>query len=142
MGFSLVGAAAIIGVSVLMCLEIIMSTTVPTITNVDDAFDEMRDRIIDQVQTDINITNVINTVNGSNYDINITVDNIGSITLKTSLFNILINGTINNFSCSKSYIHPENNVYFNVYNFSGSGLMKVKVVTNNGISDYYEFTLT
>lgn len=141
MGFSLVGAAAIIGVSVLMCLEIIMSTTVPTITNVDDAFDEMSDRIIDQVQTDINITNVINTVNGSNYDINITVDNIGSITLKTSLFNILINGTINNFSCSKSYIHPENNVNFNVYNFSGSGLMKVKVVTNNGISDYYEFIL-
>ena len=141
MGFSLVGAAAIIGVSVLMAIEIIISTSVPTITNVDDAFDEMRDRVISQVQTDINITNVISVVNGSNYDINITVENIGSITLETSNFNIIINGTINSFSCSKSYIHPENIVYFNVLNFSGSGVLKLKVVTNNGISDYYEFSL-
>ena len=141
MGFSLVGAAAIIGVSILMGIEIIVSITVPTITNVHNAFDEMRDRAIDQVQTDINITEVDSIVNGSNYDINITVENTGSITLETIFFDILINGTKNDFSCSKSYIHPENKVYFNVSNLSASGMMRLKVVSNNGISDYYEFTL-
>ncbi len=141
MGFSLVGATAIIGVSIIMCIEIIISTTVPTLTNVDNSFDEMRDRVISQVQTDINITNVVSIANGSNYDVNITIENTGSITLETSNFNILINGTINNFSCSKSFIHPENDVYFNVLNFSGLGVMKLKVITNNGISDYYEFNL-
>lgn len=141
MGFSLVGAAAIIVVSILMGIEIIVSTTIPTLTDVHDAFDEMKDRAIAQVQTDINITNVNNIVNGSNHDINITVENTGSITLETTFFNILINGTKNDFSCSKSYIHPENKVYFDVSNLSGSGIRRLKVVTNNGISDYYEFTL-
>jgi len=141
MGFSLVGAAAIIGVSILMVIEIIVSTTIPTFTDVHNAFDEMRDRAIAQVQTDINITDVNSIVNGSNYDINITVENTGSITLETILFDILINGSKNDFSCSKSYIYPENIVYFNVSNLSGSGINRLKIVTNNGISDYYEFTL-
>jgi archaellum component FlaF (FlaF/FlaG flagellin family) len=141
MGFSLVGAAAIIGVSILMSIEIIVSTGVPTIINVDDAFDEMRNRAIDQVQTDINITGVTSIVNGTGYDINISVENTGSITLKTTYFDILINGIKYDFSCSKSYIHPENNVYFNVSSLTGVGARKLKVVTNNGISDYYEFSL-
>lgn len=141
MGFSLVGAAAIIGVSILMGIEIIVSTTIPTLIDVHDAFDDMRDRAIAQVQTDINITDVNSIANGSNYDINITLENTGSVTLETTFFNILINGTKNDFSCSKSYIHPENKVYFDVSNLSGSGLRRLKVVTNNGISDYYEFTL-
>ena len=141
MGFSLVAAAAIIGVSILIALEVIVGTTVPTITNVHDSFDDMRDRAIDQVQTDINITDVTTEVNGSNHDINITLENIGSTTLKTSYFNILINGTDNPFTCSKTYIHPENEVYFNVSSLPGNGLRRLKVVTENGISDYYEFTI-
>ena len=141
MGFSLVGAAAIIGVSILMIIEIIVSTGVPTITKVDDAFDEMRNRAIDQVQTDINITGVTSIVNGTGYDINISIGNTGSVTLKTSYFDILINGIKNDFSCSKSYIYPENTVYFNVTSLTGVGARKLKVVTNNGISDYYEFSL-
>ncbi len=142
MGFSLVAAAAIIGVSALMVIELIVGTTIPTITDIHDSFDDMKDRAIDQVQTDINITDVTSEVNGSNYDINVTVENTGSITLKTSYFNILINGTENQFTCSKSYLHPENEIYFNVSSLTGSGKRILKVVTNNGISDYYEFTLS
>lgn len=141
MGFSLVAAAAIIGVSVLMAIEIIVSTTIPTLTDVHDAFEDMRDRAIDKVQTEINITDVSSEANGSNYDINVTVENTGSVTLETAYFDILINGTKNEFTCSKSYLHPENEVYFNVSSLSGSGKRRLKVVTNNGISDYYEFIL-
>jgi len=141
MGFSLVGAAAIIGVSILMCIEIIISTTIPVLTDVDNAFDDMRNRAITEVQTDINITDVTSLVNGSNYDINIIIENTGSVTLETEFFDILINGTRNDFTCSKSYIHPENEVYFNISSYSGSGNLRLKVVTNNGISDYYEFIL-
>ena len=142
MGFSLVAAAAIIGVSVLMVIELIVGTTIPTITDIHDSFDDMKDRAIDQVQTDINITDVTSVPNGSNYDINITVENTGSVTLNTLNFNILVNGTENQFTCLKSYLHPENEVYFNVSSLAGSGKRILKVVTNNGISDYYEFTLS
>ena len=141
MGFSLVAAAAIVGVSILMVIEIIVGTTIPTITDVHDTFDDMRDRVIDQIQTDINITDVTSETNGSNYDINVTVENTGSTTLETVYFNILINGTEKKFTCSKSYLHPENEVFFNVSSLQGTGLRRLKVVTNNGISDYYDFTL-
>ena len=141
MGFSLVAAAAIIGVSVLIAIEIIVGTTIPTITNVHDSFDEMRDRAIDQVQTDINVTSVTTEANGSNTDINVTLKNIGSVTLKTSYFSILINGVDQKYTCSNTYLHPENEVYFNVSSLIGSGDRRLKIVTDNGISDYYDFII-
>jgi archaellum component FlaF (FlaF/FlaG flagellin family) len=142
MGFSLVAAAAIVGVSLVMGLEIIVGTTIPTITNINESYNEMRNRAIDQVQTNINITSVTSEINGSNYDINITVENVGSVTLEPTYFNILINGIKNEFTCSKTFLYPENEVYFNVLNISGSGECRLKIVTNNGISDYYMFILT
>ncbi len=141
MGFSLIAAAAIIGLSIVMAIEIIVSTTIPTVNDVHNAFDNMRDRSIEQVQTDINITGITSEVNGSNYDINITVENTGSVTLKTIYFNILVNGTDKPFSCSKTYLYPEKEVYFNVSNLQGIGNRRLKVITNNGISNYYDFTL-
>jgi archaellum component FlaF (FlaF/FlaG flagellin family) len=141
MGFSLVAAAAIIGVSVLIAIEVIVGTTVPTFTNVHESFREMKDRAINQVQTDINITSVTTEANGSNTDINITIKNIGSTSLETSYFYILINGTRNSFTCSNSFLHPEDEVYFNVSSLPSTGPRRLKVVTNNGISDYYDFTI-
>lgn len=141
MGFSLVVAASIIGVSVLMAIEIIVGTTIPTLTNVQDSFYDMRNRAIDKIQTDINITDVTIEINGSNYDINITVENLGSTSLETEYFNILINGTEKQFTCSTSYLHPENEEYFYVSNLQGSGERKLKIITDNGISDYYKFIL-
>jgi archaellum component FlaF (FlaF/FlaG flagellin family) len=142
MGFSLVAATAIIGVSLVMCLEIIVGTTVPTITDLNESFNYMKNRAIDQIQTNIDVTNVASEINGSNYDINITVENIGSTTLQTMYFDILINGTKNEFNCSKSYLYPGHEVYFNVLNISGSSEKRLKIVTNNGISDYYMFILS
>ncbi|OGS40170.1 MAG: hypothetical protein A3K77_03570 [Euryarchaeota archaeon RBG_13_31_8] len=141
MGFSLVAATAIIGVSLIMCLEIIVGTTIPTITDLNKSFDYMRNRAIDQVQTNIDIISVTSEINGSNFDINITVENIGSITLQTSNFDILINGTKNEFTCSKSYLYPEGEVYFNILNIPGSGEKRLKIITNNGIADYYLFII-
>ena len=141
MGFSLVAATAIIGFSVVMAIEIVVSTTIPTIVDVHNAFDEMKDRAIDQLQTDINITDVTSLVNGSNYDINIKVKNTGSVTLKTKYFNILVNGTDKLFICSKIFIYPKNEVYFNVSSIQETGNLRLKVITNNGISDYYDFNL-
>ena len=141
MGFSLAAAFAVIGVSILISIEILTGSLLPTITDFDDSYEDMIEREIDRVQTDINITNVSTSANNSNYDHNITLENTGSVTLKTSDFTILINGTIQQFSCSNSYLYPEKIVYFNIYNLAGNGSKRLKVVTDNGISDYYEYTI-
>jgi len=140
MGFSLAGAFAIIGVSILMVFEILTGNLLPAITDYNDSYDDMKDRIIDQVQTDISITSVSTSINGSNYDLNITVENTGGTTLKTNDFNVLINGTSNSFTCSNSYLYIDSSVYFNVTNLPGSGDRRLKVVTNNGVSDYETYT--
>lgn len=141
MGFSLAAAFAVIGVSILISIEILTGSLLPTITDFDDSYEDMIEREIDRVQTDINITSVSTSANNSNYDHNITLENTGGVTLKTSDFTILINGTVQQFSCSNSYLYPEKIVYFNIYNLAGNGSKRLKVVTDNGISDYYEYTI-
>jgi len=143
MGFSLVAATAIIGVSILIAIEMMIGATIPTLTNVYDAYDEMRDRSIDQLQTDINITSVTTTANGANFDLNFTVKNTGSITLKTNYFNVLVNGTSHSFTSEKTYLYPEGQIWFNVTNLAGGAAShRLKVVTDNGISDYKGFITT
>ena len=141
MGFSLVAAFAVIGVTVLISIEIFTGAMLPTLTDFDGSYDEMIERKIDRVQTNINITNVSTLVNGSNYDHNITVKNTGSVTLKTTDFTILINGTKQQFICLDPYLYPQRNSYFIIHNISGSGTKLLKVITNNGISDFYQFTV-
>jgi len=142
MGFSLSATTAIIGVSILLAIEIIVSTTIPTVTDIHESYGEMRERSIDRIQTDINITSIVISDNGSNYDLNITLKNIGSTTLETTDFNILINGSMQEFSCKVPYIHPKNKANFNIYNLPGKGLRRLKVVTNNAISDYQIYIIT
>jgi len=141
MGFSLVAATAIIGVSLIMCMEIIVGTTIPAVSDINKSFNYMRDRAIEQVHTLIDITSVSYILNGSNYDINITVENIGTITLQTTHFDILIDGIKNDFTCSESYLYPGDQVYFNVTNVPDNGQKRLKIITNNGISDYSIFTI-
>jgi archaellum component FlaF (FlaF/FlaG flagellin family) len=138
-GFSLVAAGAIIGVSILISLEILIGGLLPTITNIDDSLDDAIDRSVDRIQTDINITGVSVYINGSNYDHNITLKNEGSITLKTAYFVILINGTTQKFRCPDLYLYPKYETHFNITNLSGSGNKRLKVITGNGIIDYYEY---
>jgi archaellum component FlaF (FlaF/FlaG flagellin family) len=142
MGFSLSASTVIIGVSVLIAAEIIIGVFVPMVENIDESYGNMKDRIVDQVQTSINITNVVTTINGVDHNISITVKNTGSVVLNTSYFNVLVNGTDRQFVCSKSYIYLENIAYFNVTGLEGStGARRLKIVTENGVTDYYEYTL-
>ena len=141
MGFSLSAAAAIIGISTLVAIEILTGSLLPLYTDIIESYSDMKDRAINQIQSDISIISVSTPSNGTNYDLNVTIENTGSITLETSYFNVLINGTDHQFTSSESYLHSKNEVYLNVNNLSGNGRKKLKIVTNNGISDHYEYTI-
>jgi archaellum component FlaF (FlaF/FlaG flagellin family) len=140
MGFSLIASAAILGVTLFMAAEIITSDLLPTIEGINDSYGDMKNRIRDQIQTDINITTVTRVENGTNYDYNISVKNTGCVSLNTADFMILINGTEYKSTSSHLYLYPENTVYFQVMNAAGTGTIRIKVITNNGIADYYTYT--
>jgi archaellum component FlaF (FlaF/FlaG flagellin family) len=139
MGFSLIAAAAILGFTLFMAAEIITSDVLPTIEGINDSYGDMKDRLHDQLQTDINISAVSRLFNGANYDYNISVQNTGSVTLYTEDFMILINGTGYPITCSHRYLHPENTVYFRIVNVAGAEAKRIKVISNNGIADYYAY---
>lgn len=139
MGFSTSAAAAIIGVGVFLSVQYIVGDVIPSMTDTHDSLEAMRDRAVDQMQSDINITNVVNTSSGSLYNLSVSVRNTGSTTLEISYFNVLINGSIQDFNCTSSYIYPEKTEKIYLYNQAKSG--RIKIVTDNGISDYYEYNV-
>jgi archaellum component FlaF (FlaF/FlaG flagellin family) len=137
MGFSTIAATAILGGTCIMIITIFSGGILPTITNYHEAFKNMEDRAVERVNTNINITSVTNT-SGIYYDFNITVNNTGQITLKILDFTIIVNGIKEQFNCSDSYLFPERETIFTL-NLTGSGLKRIKVVTENGIFDYEEY---
>jgi len=139
MGFSVIAAAAILGLTLFMAVEIIASDLLPTLEDMNKSYDEMKDRHQNQLQSNINITMVLRSANGSNYDYNISVKNTGSATLFTQDFLILINGSEYQFICNRENLYPENTVYFQIVNVAGDGSQRLKVITNNGIADYYTY---
>lgn len=136
MGFSTVAAATIMGVSFIIVINIFSGGVIPTLSDYRESFKNMEERSVERIQTDINITEITNT-GGVFYDFNITVKNIGSTTLETGDFTILINGTNKPFTVNKSHLYPEKEAVFTV-NLTGAGLKRVKIITENGISDYGE----
>jgi len=133
MGFSLIAASAIIGVAVLISLEIIVGTTVPTITDIHDSYDDMRVRAVEQLQTDVTITSSV----WNNPNTILSVDNTGSTTINTSKCSILLNGVIQTFTSTVSYFHPEETAQFSFPTHANPGDI-IKIITPNGIEDYYE----
>jgi archaellum component FlaF (FlaF/FlaG flagellin family) len=134
MGFSTVAATAIIGVSLLIGVELIVSTTIPSIEDMHDSYDKMRDRSIEQMQTDITITNAAYVLP----DTLISVVNTGSESINTTNCNILINGTSKSFTCNVNFIHPEQTAIFSIAERTYPGDI-IKIITPNGVSEYHTF---
>ncbi|HVQ01003.1 MAG TPA: hypothetical protein VMT57_05765 [Candidatus Thermoplasmatota archaeon] len=140
MGFSLIASAAILAVTLFMAVEIITGALLPTLDGINTSYGELKNRINDQLQTHINITTVSRSANGGNYNYNISVQNTGSVTLKTEKFAVLVNGVAYPASCSCAYIYPQNIGYFTLTNITSGGATRIKIISDNGIADYYMYT--
>lgn len=135
----MIAAAAILGITLFMAVEIVTTDLLPTIEDINTSYGRMKDRIQNQLQTAITITLVEQSNNATDYAYNITVLNTGSSTLPTDNFVILINGSECHFICSNQYLYPKNIAYFHVVNQTSRGAKRMKVITNNGIAAYYTY---
>lgn len=83
-----------------------------------------------KMQTDITILNITN--------MNITLQNTGKTTLDASALDVFINGNLSNYSLlvtGNTWV-PKNNTSINILVTPSSG-DRIKIITENGISDYY-----
>ena len=141
MGFSISAASAIIGVAVVMIIEVSVGTVIPVFTDLNDSYNDMRQRSFDELQTDIVIQNITVQTHASLHDILISVSNSGSTVIETKYIDVLVNGTLTSFTCADNYWFPEGTYTISLTNLTGSGNKKVKVVTENGISDYDTYSV-
>ncbi len=87
-----------------------------------------------KMQTDITITNVTDKTTG-----NITLKNTGKTTLNASLLDVFVDGAYYNYalsSASNNIWTAESNVNITLSPAISISGKRVKVVTENGISDY------
>ena len=105
---------------------------------VDDASYEKNEMQIKRLQTDILIDDSTPAGSAASYDLTVTISNTGSETLRSDELDILIDGTIQSYTFAPTTITwtPDEVKTLTVTGLSGSGSHRVKVVTENGISDY------
>ncbi len=94
-----------------------------------------------KMQTDITITNVSFSNNTGNVYLNVTLQNTGKTTLNASMLEIFVNGTYYssyNLSPPGNTWVPKNRTNITIYplNYSQTTGSRIKIVTENGISDY------
>ncbi len=58
MGLSVSGVTVVIGVSILIIVEIFTASLLPVVTDIRSSYEDMTDRMIEQVQTEIDITDI------------------------------------------------------------------------------------
>ncbi|RLF58585.1 MAG: hypothetical protein DRN27_05015 [Thermoplasmata archaeon] len=142
MGFSVSTATALIGVAIVMSLEVSIGVMIPLYADVSDSYRDMKTRSIDELQTDITINDVNVTSNATLHDLNITIKNTGSIVLEREYITILIDGVIQDYTGSSTYLYPESSDHYLLNGLSGSGEKKIKIITSNGISCYASYNAT
>ncbi|NOR48958.1 MAG: hypothetical protein GQ533_13100 [Methanosarcinaceae archaeon] len=110
---------------------------------VDDASYEQNDMQIKRLQTDILIDSSI-PGSGTPYDLTITVSNTGSETLQSDELNVLVDGIIESYTFAPMTTTwtPDGTITLTVAGLSGGGSHRVKVITENGISDYDTYSVS
>jgi len=138
-GFSTSAAFAILGVCVFVCLDILSSSFLPSLSELNTAYRCMERRMVERLNTDIDVINISKT-SGTTYNISIKVKNTGSTELDVGDFTIIVNGAIESYSADREYLYPLDIVNITVTNLTYTGTIRVKVVTGNGIEDYGSYT--
>jgi archaellum component FlaF (FlaF/FlaG flagellin family) len=125
-----------------MSVEIITADIFPTVDSINNAYENLKDRIDTQAQASINITNITRQTNNTTYDYTITIHNTGSITLPTASLTILLNGTKEPYTTTQTYLYPDTTTTLTVLNIPGPSSKRIKIITKNGIADYHTYTPT
>ena len=134
MGFSYVVAVAVLLSSSLIFFGIIYSDYVHTESQINDAQQKAYLQNYDYTNSRVSISNYSYAPSGSNFTVAMNVTNTGSVTLNMNHTNILVNGSLVNFTYSGQYLFPLGNdtVVFT----TGAGTHEVEMVFNTGYEKF------
>ena len=142
MGFSVSGSAAILFIAAFVCVGILYSAAYNGYERVEDADESYDDRMLEQRNTAVNITNATYNASG-NEDVTVNVTNEGSTSLSINETDILVNGQ---FQSRASYVswavegQTDTSLWlpgetYNVTVTAGTNGSRVKIVTGSGVTE-------
>jgi flagellar protein FlaF len=143
MGFETSVVVTIFFVSVLFIGTLSYTTISSSHDLLSSSADEHYSLINKKLQTDIQIVDSNAIIHNSTYQLSLRVLNTGSETLRSDEVDVLIDGVNRPYSNVNNTTTwtPETSAVLNVYNLSGFGDHRVKVVAENGICDYYSYNI-
>ncbi len=134
MGFSYVVAVAVLLSSSLIFFGIIYSDFVHTESQINDAQNKSNMQNYDYMNSKVTIDNYSYVASGSNFTVTMNVTNTGSVTLNLNHTNLLVNGSIVNFTYASQYLFPLGN---DTVSFTtGAGSHDVELVFNTGYEKF------
>ncbi len=143
MGFSISAAFSIITVASLLSLGYISDSADFAISLVEEGFNTNFEEKYDAYNAEIKIVGISVTSNASSYDLEVKIENKGSVTLETAAFNVLIDGSLQSVDYyDRTYLTPDQNLTLRIYNLPGNGTKRLKAVTEYGNSDYATYEVT
>jgi flagellar protein FlaF len=141
MGFEVSVVVVILFISAVI-LGTLSYTTLTTSAEIEaDASAQQHEMQSKSLNTDIEIDNAIAGVFNGTYDLTVTMTNTGSETLSFDELNVLVDGSIEDYTFSDTTMTwvPEETRNLTVSGLEGTGNHRVKVVTENGVADYSTF---
>ena len=136
MGFSYVVAVAVLLSSSLIFFGVIYSDYVHADTELNSAQQGFNTHSYDLENSRVNVTGYYVRPSGTLYNVTVNLTNTGSVALNMGLSNLLINGTVANFTYSGQYLFPlaSGNITFR----QSAGEYSVEIVFNTGYEKYLE----
>ncbi len=140
MGFSYVVAVAVLLSSSLIFFGMVYSDFVHADAQLKGAQDQFNQNNYDYLNSQVSLDGYNYTQTGSNFTVTLNVTNTGSVTLDMNGTNVLLNGTLVNFTYSSQYLFPLGNESL-TFGVSGNGSYSVEMVFNTGYKQYAKVTV-
>ncbi len=144
MGFSTTAAFTIIFITSLVVVGMVYSTFYEQLRDYVYQLKLEKEEINEKANTKLEILSLTAVGTNTTHDLTITVKNAGTVTLKVSKFDLLIDGVLVNFTYDRDYLYPETNVTIQANNLDGGTgtTHRLKLVANNGYAIYYTYVVS
>lgn len=138
MGFEVSVVVVIFFISAVIVGTLSYTTLATTLDVAADASAEQHEMQTKRLNSEIEIDSSIAGVFNGTYDLTVTMTNTGSEALNFDELNVLIDGSLKEYSFSDTTVTwvPEERRNLTVSDLDGTGTHRIKVVAENGIADY------
>ncbi|MGB3907155.1 MAG: hypothetical protein WBL02_01840 [Methanomethylovorans sp.] len=144
MGFETSVVLTIFFVSALVMATMSYTTISSSNDLLSSSADEHYSLINRKLHTDVQVVGSSAIIHNSTYQLSLEMINTGSETLRSDKLGVLVDGVYKPYSITSnttSIWNPQTTIFLTIYDLSGFGDHRLKVVTENGICDYYSYSI-